>query len=91
MKAKKSPMRRCAGCGESKEKKSLIRIAGYEDEISIDPTGRAKGRGVYLCVNNECLEKAHKRKAIGRSLGIEMTNERYEALFEEIKKYEKQI
>lgn len=89
MKIKKTPMRRCAGCGESKEKKDLIRIAGYENNISIDPTGRAKGRGVYLCRDSACFEKAYKRKALGRSLGMDISKEQYEAIFEDLSRYEK--
>ena len=38
-------MRRCAGCMESKPKNQLIRIAGYEGQITIDETEKAKGRG----------------------------------------------
>lgn len=89
MKSKKVPMRKCVGCGEPKEKRSLLRIAGYENNVTVDLTGRAKGRGVYLCTNGECFEKAQKKKAIGRSLGIEMSKEDYEALAEELKKHEK--
>ncbi len=89
MKAKKVPMRRCAGCGESKPKNEMIRIAGYENNVAIDPTGRAKGRGVYLCKSSECFEKACKKKALGRSLGMDISKEQYEAIFEELKIYEK--
>ena len=60
LKNKKIPMRRCVGCMESKPKGSLIRIACYEDNITVDPTGKAKGRGVYLCPDRECMEKAKK-------------------------------
>ena len=48
MKERKIPMRRCIGCGTSKEKNSLIRIVCYEGNVSLDTTGRAKGRGAYL-------------------------------------------
>lgn len=89
MKVKKAPMRRCAGCGESKQKNDLIRIAGYENNVAIDPTGRAKGRGVYLCTSSACFEKAYKKKALGRSLGMDISKEQYEAIFEELKIYEK--
>ena len=58
---KKVPMRKCVGCMESKPKKELIRIAGYEGQVALDPTGKAKGRGVYLCPNAECLAKAKKK------------------------------
>ncbi len=74
---------------ESKPKGELIRIAGYEGKVTIDPTGRAKGRGVYICPSEECLKKAQKKKAIDRSLEVDLTPQQAEELFEELKKYEK--
>ena len=76
MRERKIPMRRCVGCMESKEKNKLIRIAGYEGNISVDLTGRAKGRGVYLCRDNqECWKKGFKKKALERSLGMPVGEE----------------
>ena len=50
---KKIPMRKCVGCNEMKEKKELIRVLKTpEDEIILDTTGRANGRGAYIC--NKC-------------------------------------
>lgn len=89
MKNKSVPMRRCVGCMESKPKRELIRIAGYEGRIAIDPTGRAKGRGVYLCPDSECFEKAIKKRAIARSLEMEISKEQSEKLLEELKEYER--
>ncbi len=86
---KKTPMRRCVGCMESKPKKELIRIAGDEGSVSLDPTGKAKGRGVYLCPDEKCLEKAQKRKALSRSLGMEIPPEQMEKLLQDINAYEK--
>ena len=88
MKKKKNPMRKCLGCMESKTKDSLIRIAWYEGRLSVDPTGKAKGRGVYLCKNRECIEMARKKKAIQRSLHIEVSAEEEARIFEELKAYE---
>lgn len=87
-KNKKTPMRRCIGCMESKPKAQLIRIASYEDHLTVDPTGTAKGRGVYLCRNSKCMEKALKRKALHRSLQMEIKPEEIEKIFEELKAYE---
>ena len=70
---------------ESKPKKELIRIAGYEGNVTIDLTGKAKGRGVYICPNEECLVKAVKKKAISRSIEIEITKEQMEKLVGELK------
>ena len=60
---KKIVQRTCIGCMEEKEKKSLIRIVKQNDgKIFIDKTGKANGRGAYICNNIECLEKAIKSK-----------------------------
>lgn len=88
MKTRKTPMRRCAGCMESKPKNDLLRIACYEGVVSVDPTGKAKGRGIYICPSEECLAKAKKRKALQRSFGTELTQEQEEQLLQEIREYD---
>lgn len=78
---KKIPMRRCVGCGEVKSKKELIRVIRTpEGEIRLDLTGRANGRGAYLCNNPDCLKKAQKRRSLSRSLGCEIPQEVYDGL-----------
>jgi len=89
MKVKKIPMRRCVGCMESKPKKELVRLAGYEGNVSIDLTGKAKGRGVYLCMGAECFEKAVKKKALSRSLEMEISKEQLEKFAQEFDEYAK--
>ncbi len=74
------PMRRCVGCGISKPKSELIRIVYYNGELSVDLQGRAKGRGVYLCRDDACLEKAYKKKGIQRSLMRDISSENLSAL-----------
>ena len=86
MKEKSIPMRRCVGCMVSKEKHQLIRVAGYEGVLTVDLTGRASGRGAYVCKDNpECLEKAYKRKALERSLQMAVTAENKDAVFAQLK------
>mgnify|MGYP002627427116 CR=1 FL=1 len=47
MQPKKTPMRKCVGCGEMKPKKELRRIVrSPEGEISVDLTGKKSGRGL---------------------------------------------
>ncbi len=84
MKEKKIPMRKCVGCMESKPKSELIRIAGFEGQVCVDDAGRAKGRGVYICPDEDCLRAAIKKKAIKRGLQMEITSEQEEALVEEL-------
>lgn len=72
----------------SKPKSSLIRVACYEGKVTVDPTGKAKGRGVYLCRDRECMEKARKRRALQRNFGAEISGEDLEAVFRELEAYE---
>ncbi len=78
---KSLPMRTCIGCNQIKQKKELIRIVkNKEDEISIDRTGKANGRGAYICDNAECLEKAIKSKRLERNFETQINPEIYDEL-----------
>ncbi|MDD4563961.1 MAG: YlxR family protein [Eubacteriales bacterium] len=89
MKTKKTPMRRCVGCMESKPKRELIRIVADNAGPKIDPTGKANGRGIYLCPDTECFIKAKKKKAVGRGLNITIGEQDLDNLFKELSDYEK--
>jgi len=84
LKNKKIPMRRCAGCMESKPQTEMTRIACYEGELTVDLTGRAKGRGAYLCQNAGCIEKARKRRALQRSFQRELSKTELEHVFDQL-------
>lgn len=88
-KVKKVPQRKCIACQERDSKKGLIRIVkNKEGEIFLDPTGRANGRGAYICKSSECLQKAIKSKALNRAFKMEVPDEVYEHLLVELKEYE---
>ena len=75
------PKRTCIGCNEVKQKKDLIRIVKNKDgNIFVDKTGKANGRGAYLCDNIDCLEKAIKTKRLERSFETKIDNQIYEEL-----------
>jgi predicted RNA-binding protein YlxR (DUF448 family) len=83
--AKKIPFRMCAGCGEMKSKKEMIRVLkSPEGEIVIDATGKKNGRGAYICSSVECLQKAVKTKALERSLKVNIPKELIETLEKEL-------
>ncbi|WP_053957394.1 RNase P modulator RnpM [Inediibacterium massiliense] len=85
MKVKKIPLRQCIGCMISKPKKELIRVVKSKDgEINLDKTGKAAGRGAYVCNDIECLKKMHKKKALNKAFEQEVDNEIYERLYEEL-------
>ncbi len=78
---KSIPQRTCIGCNVKKDKNDFIRIVkDNQNNISIDRTGKANGRGAYICDNIECLEKAIKNKKIEKSFKMEINNEVYENL-----------
>ncbi len=86
MKSKKLPMRRCAGCMESKPKEELTRIAFYEGRLTVDLSGRAKGRGAYLCSDEKCRANAKKKKALARSFGAAIAQSEIDRIFEELER-----
>lgn len=78
---KKIPQRTCIGCRQSKNKKDLIRIVkNNTGEIFIDLTGKANGRGAYICNNVKCLEDAVKSKRLEKNFETKINDEIYESL-----------
>ncbi|HBN86239.1 MAG TPA: DUF448 domain-containing protein [Clostridiales bacterium] len=83
---RKVPIRKCIGCNESKPKKELIRIVkDQEGNIKVDSTGKAAGRGAYICCNTLCLEKAQKGKRLQKAFEMNIADDLYERLGQEIK------
>ena len=81
MKTRKIPMRMCIGCGEMKEKRSLIRaVKTPEDELCLDFTGKKSGRGAYLCKSMECFMQAQKGRKLERAFSCKVDAEGYEEL-----------
>lgn len=81
---KKIPVRSCVGCGEARPKNELVRIVRTpEGEIITDFTGKANGRGAYICKNVQCLKKAEKSKRIDRAFGVPVAEEIYRKLEKE--------
>ena len=78
---KKIPLRTCMGCNEKKPKKELIRIVkNKNEEIFIDRTGKADGRGAYICDSVECLERIVKSKRLEKVLESKISEEVYNNL-----------
>ena len=85
MKSRKLPLRRCVGCREMLDKRILIRVVLNADgNLSVDETGKAHGRGAYLCKNNaDCLQQARKTKSLEKSLKCKIPESIYESLITE--------
>lgn len=82
---KKIPLRQCAGCSERKPKGELLRVVRTpEGEIVLDKTGKKNGRGVYLCFNVKCFNKARKSGRLSTHLECDIPDDIYAALEAEI-------
>lgn len=76
MPAKKEPLRQCIGCMEMKSKKELVRIVKNKlGEVSLDTTGKAQGRGAYICPDPECLKKTIKSRRLEKVFGMKIPEE----------------
>lgn len=85
MEKNKIPIRRCIGCMESKPKRELIRVvASKEGDVRLDLSGKANGRGAYLCPDPECFAKAKKKNAFSRNLNISVKEQDVLLIGEEI-------
>ena len=69
--AKHIPRRTCLGCRTTKPKRDLTRIvATAEGRVTVDATGKAPGRGAYLCPNAACAGQALKPGILSRALRV---------------------
>ena len=81
MTERKIPLRKCIGCGEMKDKRTLVRIVrNKEGEISVDLVGKKNGRGAYICKSVEGWEKAQKAKRLERAVATQIESEIYDTL-----------
>jgi len=89
MKMRRVPIRSCVVCRQTSDKKSLLRVVRAPEKdggaVAVDPTGRANGRGAYICAALECIEKAAKQKRFERALSATVPATLTEDLREELK------
>lgn len=80
---KKVPIRTCIVCRSALPKKELNRIVKSGDQFFFDKTGRANGRGAYICDNPECVKKLKKQKTLNRVFLCEIQEEVYDKILED--------
>ena len=76
--------RRCIACGRQADKVALLRIVrDPSGAVAFDATGRAPGRGAYVC-SEECFAAACKRKKLDRALRTTLEGDVYERIAAEV-------
>ena len=82
-KTKKIPLRTCIACREMKPKGEMTRVVRNADgEIKLDPTGKAPGRGAYVCNNPACLKKVDGKKLLHKAFSSSVAEEIYRGIGE---------
>lgn len=65
MKQRKIPMRKCILSNEMKPKQEMVRVVkNKEGEIFADATGKQNGRGAYVSMDLEIVNKAREKKKL---------------------------
>ena len=57
---------------------ALIRTP--DGHVLVDPTGKANGRGAYLCAKPECFEVARQRRRLDTALKVTLQDDDYDRL-----------
>ena len=83
MSEKKIPLRMCLACRERRPKREMIRIVKSEQGIHLDFSGKAEGRGAYLCNDASCMNRVVKYKLVNKAFSCDAGGEVYRLLEEE--------
>lgn len=76
LRPKHKPQRTCIACRETKDKRDLIRVVRTPaGSLVVDPTGKANGRGAYLCRQASCWEKGLQKQRLVQALKITLSAE----------------
>jgi predicted RNA-binding protein YlxR (DUF448 family) len=74
------PTRTCVACRTSRQKRELLRVVRTPGgEVVVDLTGRAPGRGAYVCADPACRDAALAKGALRRALAVSIPVELFAA------------
>lgn len=73
-------------CRTERAKRELVRVvrAAGTGRLSVDPRGKAAGRGAYLCADPACLERGLAEGSLARALATEIDEPTRERLSSEL-------
>ena len=82
---KNTPQRMCVSCRSLKDKDLLLRVArSPQGQVCLDLSGKSPGRGAYICPDEACWRKAHKKHALERALKVQMEDTLWQELRQEM-------
>lgn len=81
---KRTKQRTCIECRKACQKGELIRIVRTPNgQVEYDPSGKANGRGAYLC-SLACLEKALQTHKLDKALRMKVNEEDNKRIAQEV-------
>ena len=81
MQTRKIPMRKDIVTNQMFPKRELVRVVkNKENEVSIDPTGKAAGRGAYIGLDVEIAKKAKQKRIFDRTFQVKIDDQFYDDL-----------
>lgn len=86
---RKIPQRTCVVCRNKNDKNTLLRIVRDKEKQTVffDRSGKANGRGCYVCRNRKCIEKIASVKLVKHHLNVEVDPKVLEDLKEQMSEY----
>lgn len=82
---KKNIFRMCFICRSIKNKDEMLRLVKTSSgEILIDKSGKANGRGAYICKDEKCIQQIKKQKILNKAFKCEFPVSIYTKLCEEL-------
>ncbi|MGM8211715.1 RNase P modulator RnpM [Virgibacillus sp. W0430] len=84
MRKRKTPQRKCIVTNEMKPKKELIRVVRNKDgEVFVDPTGKKNGRGAYVSLDINVIDKAKQSNVFANAFQTKIDD----TIYDELKTY----
>ena len=78
---KQIKMRSCISCKETKSKTDFFRIVKLADgKIFVDVSGKAQGRGAYVCRCEKCITEVKKRRRLDKTFKTAVPIDSYDDL-----------
>ncbi len=78
---KKTPLRKCVVTQKRCPKQDLIRIVCNKDQnVTVDLTGKAHGRGLYVQRDLEVIQRARKKNLIAKLFKVDVDEKIYDEL-----------
>lgn len=83
MPERKMPVRMCIACRGRDGKTQMVRVVKDNNgQVFVDHSGKADGRGAYVCRMEKCVVLAQKKKGFERALRSAVSQDIYDALKE---------